>query len=169
MAHDFNTPFQNLLSPRRRGSGPKGGTARRIGKRFGEDAIHRNALAYSDNIFPYLIKVTAQETFGESYTALWEQWKRTLIDQYHKEQSQLQEEGLTQSAPLTTRTGETLGAKVNPVFGQIAYSSATAYDYRSLRSLDGTKDSRLALRNSGYTMSWSPDGTAIIFFSNGGG
>lgn len=136
-----------------------------IAQKNGEQSIAAISKGYSGRTIPFFVESNAEIYLGFPYRTLWKEWKRTLQQKYTEEKTKIESQGLTSSSKLTDRGYLILGPAFSPDGKTIAYSEVNADTYPGLRLInaDATKDHILALRNSGFHLSWSPDGQQIAF------
>ncbi|MGH7274746.1 MAG: hypothetical protein ACREIQ_09850, partial [Nitrospiria bacterium] len=136
-----------------------------IAQKYGERYITEISKRYSDRTIPFFIESNAKIALGSRYGVLWDEWKTGLRKKYSEEKLKLESRRLTSSKRLTDRGYMILGPVFAPDGQSIAYSETNADSYPSLRIIDtnGKRDRGLAYRNSGFHLSWSPDGQQIAF------
>ncbi len=136
-----------------------------IAQKYGEQYLATISKNYSGRVIPFFVESIAETYLGLPYRILWREWERTLQQKYDQEKDKFESQGLTTSQELTNRGYMILGPAFSPDGRLIAYSEVNADTYPSLHIIqaDGTKDHILTLRNSGFHLSWSPDGQKIAF------
>jgi Tol biopolymer transport system component len=133
--------------------------------RFGSGTVPELARVHSGHLIPYLDELTAKSVTGSSFHALWREWTARARADFSAEAARIEARGVTPSCALTDRGIRQVGPRYSPDGGRIAYTSRTLTRFRSIRVMaaDGSGDHRLADRNGGTTLSWTPDGRTIVF------
>jgi hypothetical protein len=139
---------------------------RDLSERVGEGVLPELARVHSGRIIPYLDELTAQKVLpGKSFHAEWLQWQEASRERAEAEARAIEERGLTVSQPLTAWGYRQMGPRFSPDGSLLAYTSRRPTRFREIRLMrpDGQGDRRLALRNSGTALAWTPDGRALVY------
>jgi hypothetical protein len=133
--------------------------------RFGSGTLPELARVHSGHIIPYLDDFTAKKVTRSSFHTLWREWAARARADFAAEAARIEGRGLTPSVPLTARGVRQAGPRFSPDGSTIAYTSRTLTRFRALRVMaaDGTADRKVADRNGGTSLSWTPDGRTIVF------
>ena len=137
-----------------------------LDQRFGAGTLPALARAQSRHVIPYFFdELTAQKVTGQSFHVLWRDWAERATADLKKEADAIQARGLTPSRALTDRGVRQIGARFSPDGSHIAYTSRTLTRFRALRVMaaDGTGDRRVADRNGGTALAWTPDGRTLVY------
>jgi hypothetical protein len=141
------------------------GFVRHLSEAAGKDVLPRLQTVQSRQIIPYLDDWTSSKVTGASFHSHWKEW--TLLEERDAriDAEAVGAQGLTPTRPLTTRGIRQTGARFSPDGEWIAYSSSSLARHPQIRLMraDGTQDRRLTDRNGGATLSWTPDGRALVF------
>jgi Tol biopolymer transport system component len=139
-----------------------------ISERFGAGTVPALAREHSNNLIPYLDDFTAKKVTGSSFHTLWREWAARARADFAREAARIQARGLTPSCALTDRGIRQAGPRYSPDGARIAYTSRTLTRFRAIRVMaaDGSGDRKVADRNGGTTLSWTPDGRRIVFDEN---
>ena len=131
----------------------------------GEDTLPRWARQHSGQVIPFLDGRTSSKVTGTGLHAQWQAWKEELAAASRREAAPRRAAGLTASQALTNRGIRQRSPRFSPDGAWIAYSSRTLSRFPEIRLVrpDGSQDHRLALRNGGSGLSWTPDGREIVY------
>ncbi len=134
-------------------------------ERGGDDTLPRWARHHSGQIIPFLDGRTSKKVTGAGLHTQWESWKKEATASFEQEAELRREAGLTESRALTDRGIRQVSPRFSPDGAWLAYTSRTLSDFPEIRIVrsDGTDDRRLALRNGGSGLSWTPDGREIVY------
>lgn len=134
-------------------------------ERGGDDTLPRWTRHHSGQIIPFLDGRTSKKVTGAGLHAQWESWKQEATAKFQREAEPRRARGLTESLGLTARGIRQVSPRFSPDGQWIAYTSRTLSDFPEIRLMrsDGTEDHRLVLRNGGSGLSWTPDGSEIVF------
>jgi len=138
---------------------------RDMSERFGEDTVPALARVHAGRVIPYLDDLTSRAVTGASFHTRWAEWKREATASFFEEADALREAGLTPSRALTTRGVRQTSPRFSPDGVWIAYTNRNHTRFRAIHVMaaDGTEDRKIALRNGGTSLAWTPDGSAIVF------
>lgn len=136
-----------------------------LATQYGPHVLTQISHEYARRPFALWVGATAHTLLGSGYKPIWDRWRRSLTVRYDEQQARITGQGLTLSTPLTERGGVILGPASSPDGASIAYTEQSLEAFPSLRvtTLDGARDRLLGIRNSGFQVSWSPDGKRIAF------
>jgi hypothetical protein len=139
--------------------------ARDLSRRFGEDALPRIARTHAGNVLPFLDELTVKKVTGATLHRRWSEWQERFGEELAAEAERIEARGLTPSWALTTRGIRQTRPRWSPDGQWIAYSSRTLDRLREVRVMraDGSGDRRVAVRNGGAGLAWTPDGQALVF------
>lgn len=137
---------------------------RDVQEREGPRAMASLSRASSGQVLPYLDELTFRQATGKGLHARWEAWRRAFGHELLSEVARIEARGSTASRALTTRGVRQVGPRFSPDGRWIAYTSATLERQAEVRLMrpDGTADRRLAWRNGGSDLAWTPDGSAVV-------
>jgi WD40 repeat protein len=138
---------------------------RRLTEQAGDDTIPRLGRQHSVQFPPFLDGRTVGRVTGSGLHAQWRAWGEELAREARPEAGAREAEGLTPSAPITSRGIRQLGARLSPDGRWVAYTSDTLTRFPQIRLVrpDGSGDHRLVLRNGGSGLAWSPDGRTVVY------
>jgi Tol biopolymer transport system component len=136
-----------------------------LSAQFGEHVPAEISRLYAETPLAFYVGATAQTLLGSGYAPIWERWRQSLAARFHNEQDQINARAVTASRALTNRGGMILGPAVSPDGTRIAYTEQSFEAFPTLRIVrtDGASDREIAVRNSGFQVAWSPDGTRLAF------
>jgi hypothetical protein len=136
-----------------------------VSDRFGSGTVPELARVHSGHLIPYLDDFTANKVTGSSFHTLWREWAARARADFAMEAARLEARGLTPSCALTDRGIRQAGPRYSPDGARVAYTSRTLTRFRAIRvmSADGSQDRKVADRNGGTALSWTPDGSRIVF------
>ncbi len=137
---------------------------RHVSGRTGDDALPRMARQHAAQFPPWLDGRTLRKITGTGLNAQWAAWADEAGREFAREAEARASSGLTESRSLTTRGIRQLAPRFSPDGMLVAYSSQTLTRFPEIRLVgeDGSEDRRLALRNGGSGLSWTPDGKALV-------
>jgi Tol biopolymer transport system component len=138
---------------------------RRLSERSGEDAIPRMGRQHAVQFPPFLDGRTVSKVTGQGLHAQWKAWAGEATTEFAEDARERQARGLTESRPVTTRGIRQVSPRFGPTGEWVAYTSRTLTRFPEIRlaRADGSGDRRLALRNGGSGLAWTPDGQALVF------
>jgi Tol biopolymer transport system component len=141
------------------------GFVRHLSDSAGRDVLPRLQKVQSRQIIPYLDDWTASKVTGASFHSHWKEWKLLEERDASQEAEAQGRRGLAAARALTTRGIRQAGPRFSPDGEWIAYSSGSLNRFPEIRLVrrDGTGDRRLAHRNGGASLSWTPDGRFLVF------
>jgi Tol biopolymer transport system component len=136
-----------------------------LSRRFGAGTLPALAREHSGHILPYLDEVTAYKVTGATFHVRWLEWALAARQELAAEAGRIESRGVTRTTPLTERGVTQTGPRFSPDGAWIAYSSSSLTRFPCIRLMrpDGSEDHELARRNSGSSLSWTPDGRGIVF------
>jgi Tol biopolymer transport system component len=131
----------------------------------GEDTLPRWARQHSTQIVPFLDGRTSRKVTGTGLHAQWRAWEEDVTASFERQAEVRRRQGLSESLALTHRGIHQGSPRFSPDGAWVAYASRTLSRYPEIRLArpDGSEDHRLALRNGGSGLSWTPDGREIVY------
>jgi Tol biopolymer transport system component len=141
------------------------GFLRDLSERHGPETLPSLARVHAGRVIPYLDELTSKKVTGASFHAQWKRWEAASQASFEQEADAIASRGLSASDALTRRGVRQSGARFSPDGEWIAYTSGTLTRFRALHVMrkDGTDDRRVALRNGGRAVAWTPDGRSLVF------
>lgn len=138
---------------------------RQVSDEAGEDTLPRLARQHAGQFPPWLDGRTLSRVTGEGLHPRWSGWAEASVGAFAQEAEARAVTGLTESRPLTARGIGQTGPRFSPDGTTVAYTSQTLTRFPELRLVraDGSDDRRLAPRNAGSGLAWTPDGTALVY------
>jgi hypothetical protein len=138
---------------------------RRLSEQSGEDAIPRMGRQHAVQFPPFLDGRTVSKVTGKGLHAQWKAWAGEATTEFEEDARERQTRGVTESRPVTTRGIHQVSPRFSPDGAWVAYTSRTLTRFPEIRlaRADGSGDRRLALRNGGSGLAWTPDGKALVF------
>lgn len=139
---------------------------RDLSEEHGAQALPELARSHSGRLVPFLDDLTARKVTGASFHAQWKEWSAESRSRFEQEAAERSRgPGLAPSRPLTARGIRQTGARFSPDGRLLAYTSSALDRYREIRLVgaDGSGDRRLALRNGGNVLAWTPDGRTLVY------
>jgi len=138
---------------------------RHVSEQAGQQTLPQLALQHAGQFPPWLDGRTMSRVTGEGLTTWWSRWAEDAGQAFAREAEALASDGLTASRALTTRAVRQTAPRFSPDGGTIAYASQTLTRFPEIRLVraDGRDDRRLALRNGGSDLAWTPDGRALVY------
>ncbi|MEO8501276.1 MAG: hypothetical protein ABI565_10200, partial [Vicinamibacteria bacterium] len=129
---------------------------RAVEAEFGEGSARDVALSHGSSLRPYLDERTFREVTGRSLTPLWRAFagqRRAGLRAFGEPQL-LTRRGVIQTSP-----------RLSPDRATLAYTSRSLDRLGEIRLMDpdGSHDRRLTTRLSGAALSWSRDGSFMVF------
>jgi hypothetical protein len=137
---------------------------RSLSQRFGSKVLPELGRSQAGFV-PFFDDLTCRRVTGATFGVRWKEWGATSEGIFEDERSQVRARGETSSAPLTHRGILQAGPRFSPDGQWIAYTSGMLDRFREVRVMraDGTDDRRLADRNGGSGLAWTPDGAQLVF------
>lgn len=138
---------------------------RHLGEGKGDGLLPELARVHSSKPLPFLDDFTARAVTGASFHHRWEEWRAAAGGAFALEAESRRSLGLTRSRRLTSAGVRQGGPRFSPDGRWIAYTSRTLERYREIRLVGaaGEGDRRLALRNGGGGLAWTPDGATLVY------
>jgi Tol biopolymer transport system component len=138
---------------------------RDLSNRFGSETLPELARVHSGRIIPYTDELTSNSVTGGPFYLRWREWRESARWEFAREARRIEQRGLSESTPLTSRGVRQAGPRFSPDGEWIAYSSRTLTRFGALRIVrrDGSADRYIADRNGGSASSWTPDGRHVVF------
>jgi Tol biopolymer transport system component len=136
-----------------------------LSERFGEQTLPEFARVHSGRVIPYVDDLTSIRVTGASFHTRWRQWIELEQQSAERAAEGIRARGLTPSEALTTRGIRQVGPRFSPDGSSIAYTSYTLTRFPAIRVMgkDGKGDRKITDRNGGTALSWSPDGTTLVY------
>lgn len=138
---------------------------RDLGERYGPRTLPELARAQSRRLIPFSDDLSSRKVTGASFHVRWGEWASASRGAFEIEADDRRSDGLTLSRPLTTRGIRQTAPRFSPDGESIAYTSGVLDRRREIRliGVDGARDRRLAQRNGGNALAWTPDGRALVY------
>jgi hypothetical protein len=138
---------------------------RQLTEQAGKNAIPRIGLQHAGQFPPWLDGRTVEKVTGSGLHAQWAAWARTAGAAFAADSHERQARGAAPSRALTARGIRQGEPRFSPDGAWIAYSSQTLTRFPEIRLVkeDGTQDHRVALRNGGSGLAWTPDGKHLVY------
>jgi Tol biopolymer transport system component len=137
---------------------------RRVSDDAGSDALPRMARQHAVQFPPWLDGRTLDKVTGSGLDASWTAWAAEAGQEFAREAAVRAGSGLTQARPITLRGIRQSGPRFSPDGSTLAYTSQTLTRFPEVRLVarDGSGDRKLALRNGGSGIAWTPDGKSLV-------
>ncbi len=141
------------------------GFLRHLSALSGEDTVPRLGRQHAGQLPPYLDGRTVRKVTGTGLHAQWSRWESETEQAARREAGARAAQGLTVASSLTTSGIRQAEPRFSPDGSWIAYTSVTLDRFPEVRLVrpDGSADHRLALRNAGSGLSWTPDGGELVY------
>ncbi len=138
---------------------------RDLSDRFGDGTLPSLARAHSGRLVPFQDERTSKQATGASFHERWREFAASQRADFLNEAGERSAAGLSASRPLTVRGVRQTGPRIQPNGDRVAYTSGSLTRFREIRviSLSGGGDRRVALRNGGTRLAWTPDGKRLVF------
>ena len=138
---------------------------RRLSRQNGPDTLPRLARQHAGQFPPWLDGRTLDKVTGAGLHAQWQTWADEVLGKAWAFADARAASGLTQGRALTQRGIRQATPRFSPDGRHLAYSSQTLTGFPEIRLVDtdGTHDRRVALRNGGSGLAWTPDGEALVY------
>jgi Tol biopolymer transport system component len=138
---------------------------RRLTGLSGQDTIPKMGRQHAGQFPPFLDGRTARKVTGTGLHTQWKVWAEQATEAFEQDAEERKDQGLTPSHPVTSRGIQQVSPRFSPDGVWVAYSSRTLTRFPEIRLAhpDGTGDQRLALRNGGSGLAWTPDGKALVY------
>jgi len=138
---------------------------RRLTERSGEDTIPKMGRQQAGQFPPFLDGRTVRKVTGSGLHAHWTAWATQATEAAERDADEREAQGLTPSRPVTGRGIRQVSPRFSPDGAWVAYTSLTLTRFPQIRLArpDGSEDRRLALRNGGSGLAWTPDGKSLVY------
>jgi hypothetical protein len=138
---------------------------RSLSERAGEATLPKMARQHATQIVPFLDGRTVRKATGQGLHRQWKTWAEQSMAAFLAFAEERRARGITDSVAVTSRGVRQAAPRFAPDGQWIAYTSATLDRFPEIRLVrpDGRDDRRLALRNGGSGLAWTPDGTSLVF------
>ena len=138
---------------------------RRLTEQSGEDAIPKMGRQHAGQFPPFLDGRTVSKVTGTGLHAHWTAWATQATEAAERDADEREARGLTPSRPVTARGIRQVSPRFSPDGAWVAYTSRTLTRFPQIRLArpDGSEDHRLALRNGGSGLAWTPDGKSLVY------
>ena len=137
---------------------------RRLSEQSGEEAIPRIGRQHAGQFPPWLDGRSVRKVTGSGLHTQWASWADAAGAAFAREAEERRALGLTEPRVLTVRGIRQTAPRFSPDGVFVAYASQTLTHFPEIRlaRADGTQDRRVALRNGGSGLAWTPDGKALV-------
>jgi len=137
---------------------------RHVSEQTGDDALPRLARQHAVQFPPWLDGRTLDKVTGTGLDAQWAAWAAQAGQEFAREAEARALAGPTQARPLTARGIRQAAPRFSPDGSTLAYTSQTLTRFPEIRlaQADGSGDRKLALRNGGTGIAWTPDGKSLV-------
>ncbi len=137
---------------------------RRVSDEAGDDTLPRLARQHAVQFPPWLDGRTLHKVTGSGLDAQWRAFAEAKGEQFAREAEVLRQSSASESRALTARGIRQTAPRFSPDGSEVAYTSQTLTRFPEVRlvRVDGSDDRRLALRNGGSGLAWTPDGRALV-------
>lgn len=138
---------------------------RRLTEQSGEDTIPKMGRQHAVQFPPFLDGRTVSKVTGTGLHAHWTAWATQATEAAERDADEREAQGLTPSRPVTGRGIRQVSPRFSPDGTWVAYTSFTLTRFPQIRLArpDGSEDRRLALRNGGSGLAWTPDGKSLVY------
>src|SRR5207249_1267060 len=123
---------------------PVGGARYYYGSKFlswlattrGVDKLRLFMNDYSGNVMPFRVNASAEDVYGVSMKALWQQWSVEQQRTYRAERDKLAADGLTTREKLTSQGYDTINPILSSDGTRVAYSHRGPFERATIRVRD---------------------------------
>jgi Tol biopolymer transport system component len=138
---------------------------RRLSEQAGEHALPSLARQHAVQFPPFLDGRTMGKVTGTGLHGQWRAWAEQAADSFERDAAERRAAGLTASRAVTGRGISQVSPRFSPDGAWVAYGSRTLTRFPEVRVArpDGTEDRRVALRNGGSGLGWTPDGRHLVY------
>jgi hypothetical protein len=141
------------------------GFLRHLTQHYGDDTLPRLAEVQSAWLLPFMDELTSQRVTGASFHTRWNEFRAWEEAKARAFADEREAQGLTSSCALTARGMIQTAPRFSPDGTQLAYTSTRLDGPREIRvlSLSDGRERRVAEREGGSVLAWTPDGTRIVY------
>jgi Tol biopolymer transport system component len=138
---------------------------RRLSRQSGPDTLPRIARQHAGQFPPWLDGRTLDKVTGAGLHEQWQTWADESLGEARAFAEARAASGITQGRALTQRGIRQATPRFSPDGRRVAYSSQTLTGFPEIRvvDLDGANDRKVALRNGGSGLAWTPDGQSLVY------
>ncbi|MBI2083300.1 MAG: PD40 domain-containing protein [Deltaproteobacteria bacterium] len=142
-----------------------------LSETYGEEKIIDFSHRYGASLWFFSLNNKAKKSFGKSFYDLWEDWKGELLVRYTKVKESVGKRGMREGEPwLEPERGESFNLpRFSPSGDSLVYLT-TSIHHRTelrLRDLQNGKEKVLLKKKDIQQLSFSPDGSKILYSSIG--
>jgi hypothetical protein len=120
-------------------------------EKYGEEEIQEWIEEYSDNLLPFFINTTANQTLGGKLTPLWQEYQQWLEQKFQPQIAAIEANGVKAGEQLSVGAYRTASVRAFPTAegDELYYVSNTGYQRATLMHVDaaGQTEALLALNN----------------------
>ncbi|HEX6178415.1 MAG TPA: BamA/TamA family outer membrane protein, partial [Thermoanaerobaculia bacterium] len=134
-----------------------------LSAREGSEKLRQFVNEYSGNIIPFRVNATADDVYGESMNALWNEWSSQQQAAYRAEVARLGT--ITPRERITDLGDETRHPLLSPDGTRLAYTHEGPFERPTIRVIELSTGREMARHqvNNASPISWSPDGRSIAY------